>query len=398
MACIKNKYLSCGIISACAAALFLAACKGPSSSESGFFAGGDAGLNVSTGAFTGGAFWNDLSAAGRPDGEIAGIDKALSAAMKGRHPRSGDRYAIALTTTGSLARFAVATGTELFELRSNEKGRFDVLRATLPVTVSSELVSGTIETSLWESLASKRVSPAVILDFADIFAWEIDFLTEPRKGDRYAFIIETGRTSFGAAAGQKIPAALYNGEETGLKSAYQYKDGYYRAEGKSLKRQFLRAPLVFRRISSHFNPRRYHPVLRIFRPHNGIDYAAPPGTPVSAVADGTVSFVGRKGGYGKFIQLRHGGTYVTGYGHLRGFARGLRAGKKVAQGEVIGYVGSTGLASGPHLDFSIKMNGRFVNFLKLSLPSASSLSGQELAAFTESIRPLQERLDKSGAI
>jgi len=363
---------------------------------SGFFPGGEAGLTVSTGAFDGGSLWATMAGLGRPAGEIAGLQKALSGAVNGRFPRAGDAYALALSTSGELAKFAVVSGEFLYELRKVENGGFLLSLSTLTLRSERETVSGTIESSLWESMAAKRVKPSVIIDFADIYSWEIDFLSEPRKGDRYSFVLETGLTPFGGAAFHKITAAVYSGEEAGEKYAYYYKDAYYRPDGKSLKRQFLRAPLVFRRISSYFNPKRYHPILRIFRPHNGIDYAAPSGTPVSAVADGTVSFAGVKGGYGKFIELRHGGTYTTCYGHLRSFARGIRSGKKVSQGEVIGYVGMTGLATGPHLDFSIKSGGRFVNFLKLSLPSASSLSGVELADFTEAIKPAEEALKKAG--
>ena len=249
-----------------------------------------------------------------------------------------------------------------------------------------------MENSLWEAMSGQSVPPSVIMEFADIFAWKIDFLTEPRKGDAFALLWEERRTALGAPCPAKILGAVYRGAETGEEYAFYYGNSYYDEKGASLRRAFLRAPLSYRRISSYFSRSRFHPILRIYRPHYGIDYAAPSGTPVSAVADGTAAFAGWKGGYGKFIELRHGGTYVTGYGHLRSFAKGLKAGKKVSQGDVIGYVGMTGLATGPHLDFSIKKNGRFVNFLRLELPPAASLKGAKLEIFAEKIRRLKNKL------
>jgi murein DD-endopeptidase MepM/ murein hydrolase activator NlpD len=365
---------------------------------SGFFPGGETGFSVSTGTFAGGSFWGTLMDKGRPAGEIAALENALSKVIKGKFPRSGDLYALALSTSGEIGKFSLVSGTFLYELEKTADGSFSAGVSTLAIRNETKVLSGVIESSLWESLAGKNIAPAVIMDYADIYAWEIDFLTEPREGDRYAFILETGVSALGQPAFQRITAALYSGKEAGERAAYFYKGGYYRPEGQSLKRQFLRAPLAFRRISSYFNPRRFHPILRIFRPHNAIDYSAPPGTPISAVADGSVSFAGVKGGYGKFVQLRHGGTYITAYGHLRSFAKGLRSGKRVSQGEVIGYVGSTGLATGPHLDFSIKKNGQFVNFLKLEIPSAGGLKGAELSDFLAAIKSAQAALEKAAAI
>ena len=151
---------------------------------------------------------------------------------------------------------------------------------------------------------------------------------------------------------------------------------------------FLRAPLHYRRISSYFTNRRFHPVLKYYRPHHGIDYAAPRGTPVSAVADGTVTFAGWKGGNGKLVMLKHGGGYSTTYGHLSGFARGVRSGRRVAQGDVVGYVGSTGLSSGPHLDFRIKQNGKPLNFLKIKYRSSGGVSGKAKAVVAAAIAGL----------
>ncbi|MDP2866837.1 MAG: peptidoglycan DD-metalloendopeptidase family protein, partial [Elusimicrobiota bacterium] len=251
-----------------------------------------------------------------------------------------------------------------------------------------------LQSSLWEALSAAGAPPGVIMDFADIFAWKIDFLTEPRKGDRFALVWETRKTALGAACGARITGAAYAGAETGEARGFYHGGSYYDEKGASLRRAFLRAPLSYRRISSYFSKARFHPVLRIYRPHNGIDYAAASGTPVSAVSDGTVVFKGRKGGYGNFIELKHGGAYTSGYGHLRGFAKGLRPGARVNQGDVIGYVGMTGLATGPHLDFSLKVNGKFTDFLRFRAPAAESLKGERLRVFNASLPAVREKLER----
>lgn len=345
---------------------------------------------VSTGAFKAGDTWNSaLKKAAYQD--ILGVSAALKKAGVAC-PRPGDLYAAAYSTSGAAAAFALARGEDIYTARKNG-GRFTAVKTPMPVSYAVTAASGTLESSLWEAMSAAGVSPAVIMEFADLFAWEIDFLTEPRKGDRFALVWQNCVSAAGRPCGVRVTAGAYSGEEAGEARGY-YRDGYYyNGAGASLRRAFLRAPLSYRRISSYFSKSRYHPVLHRYRAHNGIDYAAPSGTPVSAIADGTVSFKGRKGGYGNFIELRHAGAFATGYGHLRGFARGLRQGQKVRQGDVIGYVGMTGLATGPHLDFSLKVNGKFTDFLRFRPPSVASLSGAELAGFKAETAPLAARLE-----
>ena len=355
-------------------------------------AGPDAPI-VSTGTFSRGDSLESAFSGEIPNPDIFALEKALKNAGAA-FLQPGDIYAVALSTAGEARKFVLARGKDVYSAQKETGGIFTCHKGSMTMITSAHEIQGTVNSSLWEAMIERNVPPNVIMGFTDVFAWKIDFLTEPRKGDSFALLWEESRTALGNSCSAKILGAVYRGAETGEEYAFHYGDSYYDEKGASLRRAFLRAPLSYRRISSYFNPKRYHPILRIFRPHNGIDYAAPSGTPVSAVADGRVAFAGRKGGYGKFIELRHGATYITGYGHLRSFAKGIKTGRKVSQGEVIGYVGMTGLATGPHLDFSIKKNGRFVNFLKLDIPPAVRLTGSEFRNLLEEIKPLQTGLAK----
>lgn len=255
--------------------------------------------------------------------------------------------------------------------------------------VSTEVVrlEGKIKYSLYESMMECANSPQLALQLAEIFAWQIDFLTECREGDTFNILVEKQYRGDFYRWGEVL-AAQYKGELLSKHTAILFKDpsghtDYYTEEGDSLRKAFLRAPLHYKYISSYFSKNRLHPILRIWRPHLAIDYAAPTGTPVSTIGDGTVIFAGWNDGYGNYIKVRHPNNYVSGYGHLSRFAKGLKKGQKVKQGEIIGYVGATGLATGPHLDFSISENGERVDFLKLELPAASSVDHQYLTQFNE---------------
>jgi len=265
--------------------------------------------------------------------------------------------------------------------------------------VCTEVVrfEGKIKYSLYESMMECADSPQLALQLAEIFAWQIDFLTECREGDTFNILVEKQyRGNF--YRWEKILAARYEGEFLSEHTAILFEDpaghiDYYTEEGKSLRKAFLRAPLNYKYISSYFSKNRLHPILRIWRPHLAIDYAAPTGTPVSTIGDGTVICVGWENGYGNYIKIRHPNNYVTAYGHLSRFVKGLKKGQKVKQGEIIGYVGSTGLSTGPHLDFSINKNGKKVDFLKLKLPAAFSVDPQYSAQFNEAKNKLLSDLN-----
>ena len=240
-------------------------------------------------------------------------------------------------------------------------------------------IEGEIKNSLYQAMMEHCKSSQLAVQLAEIFAWDIDFLTECQKGDTFKILVERLYRGDFYRWGD-ILAAVYEGELLSTHTAVLFQDhagstSYYDKDGRCLKKAFLRAPLNYKYISSYYTESRYHPILRINRPHLAIDYAAPTGTPVVSIGAGTVtSRYYDKGGYGNYIEIKHPNGYTTGYGHLSKFADGLKVGKRVEQGEVIGYVGATGLATGPHLDFSISINGKKVNFLELKIPPASSVS------------------------
>lgn len=255
-----------------------------------------------------------------------------------------------------------------------------------PITYATmeEVVRGTIDRFLYADALDAGLSEATIIEMADALAFDIDFMTDIRQGDEFSAIYEH-RTLDGKEApdGPLLAARFVNdGKEY---SAYRFEHdgraGYYDAEGRALERQFLKAPLSYRRITSGFTGARLHPITKTVTAHYQIDYAAPVGTPVVASAHGTVSSAGWEGGWGNMIRLRHDNGYTTHYGHLSGFAKGIRSGTRVERGEVIGFVGSTGWSTGPHLDYGIKKDGVPVNPLNLDLPKGTPLEGDSMDAF-----------------
>ncbi len=320
-------------------------------------------LIVSTGTFKTGLY-DALYGYNLSEREKARICGVYSKFFNLRRLRPNDEYSVVSSTSNVFKYMVIRRKLEDYSVFRKGKGFSGSVK---PVKIVSEIIksTGAISSSLWNSMIDNSIPAELILDFADIFSWTVDFFTEVRAKDSYTVVYEIKRTDKGKIAGKKILAAIYNGRGTGEKTAVKFKDSYYNKKGESMRSMFLRAPLHYRRISSYFTHRRFHPILKYVRPHLGIDYAAPSGTPVSSVASGKIIFKGWKGGYGRFIAIKHGAGYTSTYGHLRGYARGLRVGKRVKQGAVIGYVGSSGMSTGPHLDFRIKHNGKFINFLRI---------------------------------
>lgn len=258
--------------------------------------------------------------------------------------------------------------------------------------------SATINDSLF--MAGKRagMSDNLIMQMVAIYGWDIDFVLDIRKGDSFTLIYEEKYKNGKKVADGPILAAEFNNRGHAIRAVrYAHLDGsidYYDDNGDAMRKAFLRTPVNFTRISSRFDLNRKHPILNKIRAHKGVDYAAPTGTPIKATGDGVVMHAGRKGGYGKTIILRHGGNYSTVYAHLHKYANGVRNGRRVKQGQIIGYVGSSGLATGPHLHYEFRINGVHRNPLTVDLPHVESISKKELPIFQQAISPMLAELDR----
>ena len=256
-------------------------------------------------------------------------------------------------------------------------------------------LSGTINDNLISSVGEGKENLMLALTVSDIFGWDIDFTTDLRNGDTFKVIVE-GLYLDGQFKkyGEVVCAGFVNNGQD--YNAYRFEHdgitGYYDDEGGSVKRSFLKSPLSFRRISSSFSRNRFHPVLKTYRPHHGVDYAAPAGTPVLATGDGVVRFAGYKGQYGKLVIVRHPNGYKTYYGHLSGISSGITTGKKVKQGDIIGKVGATGVATGPHLHYEMHIGNRPVNPLTVRLPKGKAIPEKQQAEFNRMKEGMQMRL------
>jgi murein DD-endopeptidase MepM/ murein hydrolase activator NlpD len=247
------------------------------------------------------------------------------------------------------------------------------------------MVKGDIRSTLYESMLAAGESSNLVIRYADVFAWEIDFFTETQEGDSFFIYVEKTYCDSVFVDYAAISCARYKGEVGDFYGIYYCdpdgNEDYYNLEGKSLRKSLLRSPLRFSYISSHFSKRRYHPILKVWRPHHGLDYVAPVGTPVSSIGDGRVVFKGWKGGYGNLVEIRHKNNFRSRYGHLSRFAKGISVGKNVKSGQLIGYVGSTGLSTGPHLHFELQKDGVAVNPLRVNIPRAPSVKEKYIDLF-----------------
>ena len=256
--------------------------------------------------------------------------------------------------------------------------------------------TGTIDSSLFLAAADAGISDRTIMNLAGIFAWDVDFMLDIREGDQFALIYEEIWQDGERLADGEILAAEFINQGESFR-AVRFKDAsgrvdYYSPNGRSVRKAFVRAPLSFSRISSNFNPNRRHPKLNTIRAHRGVDYAAPTGTPIKAAGDGKIIHRGRKGGYGNTVILQHGGNITTLYAHLSRFAK-ARNGSRVRQGQVIGYVGATGLATGPHLHYEYRRSGVHMNPRTVKLPDAEPINPDYLADFKKSSEILLRQLE-----
>ena len=332
--------------------------------------------------------------------EVHEMAAALTPHFNPRHLRPGDEVEIRYTNGGDVEAIWIHRGAlDTCEVRPENGGW---VGDQLAIVFEHREIShqGSVRGSLFASLESLGESAPLAIAFADVFAWDFDFYTQSRPGDRFSLLVEKLYRDDRFAGYGDLLAARYVSGETDL-SAFLFVDpdgkkkGYYDPNGKSMRKAFLRAPLKFQRISSRFSYSRLHPVHRRRMPHLGVDYAARPGTPVHSVAAGTVTGISTKGGSGRMVTIRHAMGYQSKYLHLSRFAKGLRVGRRVAQKEVVGYVGSTGLATGPHLDFRLIRHGKPVNPLKQIFPPGPPVAAEYLSAYLERMIELAERMEPS---
>ncbi len=252
------------------------------------------------------------------------------------------------------------------------------------VTTKRKMASGIISSSLWNSMKENNFDPMLAMQLSELFAWKIDFFAI-QKGDHYTVIYDQDYVKGEQIGTGRIHAAVFNSSGQDFYAIhFEQEDGqsYFDEKGKSVRGEFLKAPLKMFRISSRFSAARMHPVLRIIRPHFGVDYAAPTGTPIFSIGDGVVlTRAYQAGSGGNFIKIRHNSVYSTTYMHLSKFEKGIQPGSRVRQGQIIGYVGATGLASGPHLDFRVFMNGFPVDPLKMKSEPANPVTPENMAKF-----------------
>ncbi|MFX4227019.1 MAG: peptidoglycan DD-metalloendopeptidase family protein [Porticoccaceae bacterium] len=287
---------------------------------------------------------------------------------------------------------------EQFEAQKDESG-FATRHIQLEPELFTSIKSGEINSSFYLDGLAAGLNDNLIMELANIFGWDIDFALEIRAKDSFSVVFEEKYLDGEFLGTGRILAAEFVNKGNTIR-AVRYEDStgkasYYTPEGLSMRKAFLRTPMDVFRISSHFNLSRKHPVLNTIRAHKGTDYAAPRGTPVKAAGDGKVEFAGRNGGYGNMVQLKHGQSYETRYAHLNAFAKGIKSGQWVKQGQIIGYVGSTGLATGPHLHYEFYVNGAVRNPVTVQLPDGDPIASSELANFKAVTQPMLAMLQVS---
>ena len=335
-------------------------------------------------------------------------NQGLDASLLHRIVNSGKQAkSLAKIRPGQKLRFQFDENGELTGLEL-QRNRVECLRISIAddeiktETISKEIdtqvasAAGVIESSLFMDGQKAGLSDGLIMELATIFGWDVDFALEIRAGDQFRVLYEEQYLDGEKLRDGPILAAEFTNRGTAY-TAVRYEDrngevGYFDADGHSKRRAFIRSPIKFARISSRYNPKRWHPVLKKWRSHKGVDYAAPRGTAVRATGDGRVIHRGTKGGYGRTVIVEHAGKYTTLYAHLSKYSKRAKSGSRVKQGQVIGYVGKSGLASGPHLHYEFRVRGKHRDPLRVKLPKSLSLPKSEIANFRKTTTPLLTQL------
>ncbi len=340
-----------------------------------------------------------FSRAGVDAGVVHDLSQAGDIGRRLHRIHPGDTIEVGFDADGGVVRVRYPLDTERKAVFERNGEGFDVRVLEQPLERRIEYTSGAIDSSLFRAGARAGMDDNLIMELVGIFGWDIDFVLDIRRGDRFSVVYESlYKDGEHVRNGDIIAAEFINRGRTYRAIRYTSDDGrtdYYAPDGTSMRKAFLRTPVKFSRISSGFGKRR-HPTLGTMRNHHGVDYAARTGTPIRATGDGRIVRRGRHGGYGNTVEIRHGGRYSTLYAHMNRFARGQSVGSHVEQGEVIGYVGSTGMSTGPHLHYEFRVNGKHRDPLKVEFPSSDPVPKERLDHFRQQVRPLLAQLDTLG--
>ena len=329
-------------------------------------------------------------------GELMTIARLDEAKQRFRRIKPGDVFEVEHDDGQVVSMYSKLDLTSALKIEKDETGfRAEIVER--PVEIRKRFAYGVIESSLFESAAQAGLTDKTIMNVAGIFAWDVDFILDIREGDNYYVQFEEIWQDGKYVTDGEIIAAEFNNNGRQIQ-AVRFKDkndntDYFTPKGNSVRKAFIRAPVDFTRISSNFNPKRRHPILNTIRAHRGVDYAAPRGTPIKAAGDGKVIFRGTKSGYGKTVILQHGGNITTLYAHMSNFNAKARLGTRVRQGQTIGYVGKTGLATANHLHYEYRLNGVHRNPRTVALPDAEPIADEYREQFLAEAAPILEELE-----
>jgi len=330
-------------------------------------------------------------------GHLAAISKLEESKKLFRRLTPGDKFEVLHENGALISMYTVLSLTSALRIERGDSG-FVAAIVERPIDTRKRITHGVIDSSLFESGADAGLSDKVIMNIAGIFAWDVDFVLDIRQGDNfYVQYEEIWQDDEYVTDGEIIAAEFNNDGRTYRAIRFIDAEGvsdYFTPEGDSVRKAFIRAPVDFHRISSNFNPRRRHPILNTIRAHRGVDYTAPRGTPIKAAGDGKVIHRGVKNGYGKTVILQHGGNITTLYAHMSSYVAKVRIGTRVRQGQTIGFVGATGLATANHLHYEYRLNGVHRNPRTVSLPQAEPIEEQYREQFLATVEPILEELEQ----
>ncbi len=337
-----------------------------------------------------------LTRLGVNDEEAGAFLHAIKSGRALQMLRPGTTVQARTTENGTLLALRYITDSNVLYEFDKADGQFKLTQQKLALTVQQQMKSGEIRSSLFAATDAAGLSDNVATQLADVFGGDIDFHRDLRRGDKFTVVYEMYYHDGRAIKSGRLLAAEFVNQSKSYRAVWfqdtDGKGGYYAPDGKNLRKAFLRSPLEFSRISSGF-AMRFHPILHQWRAHKGVDYAAPVGTHVKVTADGTVEFAGRQNGYGNVVMIKHQGGLSTYYAHLSSITRGLHKGARVYQGDIIGHVGQTGWATGPHLHYEFRVNNEVRNPLTVALPAALPIPANRLAAFALVAKPLVAELE-----